>query len=163
MIRRAHIKDAEAIAAIYNMAVAVGFCTADTEPQSTEERRQQMEAHSDPVHSYFVFESDGIIAGWASLSPHRPGRKALRFTKEISFYIHPEYQSRGIGSQLLKHTIHFAEKSGIKTLFALLLESNTKSIGLLRKFGFEKWGHLPGVADFEGTEVGQLIFGRRIQ
>ncbi len=163
MIRRANREDAEAIAAIYNMSVAAGFCTADTEPQTTAGRRKQMEAHPGPVHCYFVFEWDGKIAGWASLAPHRPGRKALRFTKEVSFYIHPEYQSRGIGSQLLKHIIHFARESGIKTLFALLLESNTKSIGLLRKFGFEKWGHLPGVADFEGTEVGQFIFGRRVK
>ncbi len=162
MIRKANENDAEAIAAIYNMAVAAGFCTADTEPQTTEERRKQMKAHPGPSHCYFVFEVDGKIAGWASLSPHRPGRKALRFTKEVSFYIHPDYQSRGIGTQLLTHIIHFAIDSEIRTLFALLLESNTKSIGLLRKFGFEKWGHLPTVADFNGEEIGQYIFGKRV-
>jgi phosphinothricin acetyltransferase len=162
MIRKANENDAEAIAAIYNMAVAAGFCTADTEPQTTEERRQQMKAHPGPSHCYFVFEVDGKIAGWTSLSPHRPGRKALRFTKEVSFYIHPDYQSRGIGTALLAYAIEFAQQQGIKSLYALLLESNKKSLGLLRKFGFKKWGHLPDVADFNGTEVGQFIFGRRI-
>lgn len=162
MIRKANTNDAEAITAIYNIAVAEGFCTADTEPQSVASRINQMEAFPDPAHAYFVYEIGSEVRGWVSIAPHRPGRKALRYTKEVSFYIHPEFQSRGIGSSLLSHAIDFARQEGIRTLYALLLESNKRSIGLLRKFGFKKWGHLPDVADFDGVEVGQFFFGKRI-
>jgi L-amino acid N-acyltransferase YncA len=41
----------------------------------------------------------------------------------------------------------------IKHLFAIVLEDNQASIRLLEKMGFEKWGYLPRVADFDGKEV----------
>jgi len=50
----------------------------------------------------------------------------------------------------------------IKTLFAILLDSNQGSAKLLKKFGFEKWGHLPRVAEFDGVEVGHFYFGLRM-
>ena len=54
---------------------------------------------------------------------------------------------------------HFRQ---IKTLFAIILEHNTPSIGLVRKFKFEKWEYLPRVAGFDGKEYGHLYFGRRV-
>ena len=50
----------------------------------------------------------------------------------------------------------------IKNLFAILIDSNQSSIRLLEKYGFEKWGHMPRVAEFDGIEVGQLYYGLRI-
>ncbi len=50
----------------------------------------------------------------------------------------------------------------IKTLFAILLEDNCASISLLEKFGFEAWGFMPKVADFDGREVGHLYYGLRL-
>jgi phosphinothricin acetyltransferase len=49
-----------------------------------------------------------------------------------------------------------------KTLFAILLDYNRASIALLEKFGFEQWAYMPGVADFNGHEVGHIYYGRRI-
>ncbi len=48
-------------------------------------------------------------------------------------------------------------------LFAILLDVNTSSVGILEKFGFEQWGHLPGVADFDGALCGHLYYGRRVE
>ena len=39
---------------------------------------------------------------------------------------------------------------------------NWDSIGLLKKFGFEQWGHMPNVADFDGAECGHVYLGKRI-
>jgi phosphinothricin acetyltransferase len=51
----------------------------------------------------------------------------------------------------------------IKNLFAILIDSNQDSIRLLEKYDFEKWGHMPRVAEFDGIEVGHLYYGLRIE
>jgi len=42
----------------------------------------------------------------------------------------------------------------IKTLFAVVVESNMNSIRLLEKYGFEKWGYMPRIVEFDGIEYG---------
>jgi L-amino acid N-acyltransferase YncA len=44
---------------------------------------------------------------------------------------------------------------------AIVLEGKA-SLKLLRKRGFEQWGYLPRVADFDGKEVGHLYYGRHV-
>jgi phosphinothricin acetyltransferase len=51
---------------------------------------------------------------------------------------------------------------GIKTLFAIILDDNEASVKLIEKCGYEKWGHLPGVAVFDGVEAGHLYYGKRV-
>ena len=36
------------------------------------------------------------------------------------------------------------------------------NIALLRKFGFQQWPHLPGVAGFDDRQVGHLYYGLRV-
>jgi phosphinothricin acetyltransferase len=43
-----------------------------------------------------------------------------------------------------------------------VLEGNQASLNLLEKMGFEQWGYLPRVADFDGREVGHLYYGRHM-
>jgi hypothetical protein len=39
----------------------------------------------------------------------------------------------------------------------ILLDVNKASILLLEKFGFERWGHFPGIVEFADKTSGQLI------
>lgn len=162
-IRIAEPKDLEVIVRIYNQAVTAGQRTADTEPVSVESRRKWFESHDPAKYPIIVAESEGDILGWASVSAYRPGRKALRYTAEISYYIDFDYHYKGIGSLLLLKVIEMCPLLHIKTLFAILIDSNLGSINLLRKFNFEEWGHMPAVADFDGIEVGHLYYGLRIK
>jgi phosphinothricin acetyltransferase len=50
----------------------------------------------------------------------------------------------------------------IKTLFAILIDTNQASIRLMEKYGFEKWGYMPRVAEFDGVEAGHFYYGLRI-
>ncbi len=94
---------------------------------------------------------------------YRPGRLALRYTAEISYYVHDSHRRQGVASALLSHALDRCGELGIKSLFALLLEVNTASVALLEKFGFERWGLMPGVAEVDGEECGHLIYGRRVR
>lgn len=162
-IRIATNQDWPSIAAIYNQAVDEDFCTADTDPITVEDRLDWFSQHSPNAYPIFVADQDGCVSGWCSLSPYRPGRKALRTVSEISYYVGTQYKNMGIGSGLIEHAIGEAPKLGFKNLFAILLDRNDVSVRLLEKHGFKKWGHLPDIADFNGTICGQFIYGRKVE
>ena len=107
-------------------------------------------------------EIEGNVVGWNSISAYREKRLAFRFCAETSYYIDKDYHRQGIAKQLLKHVIKQCEPLEIKTLIAYILERNTASIGLMERFGFERWAKLPNIANFDGNEVAHTIYGKRI-
>jgi phosphinothricin acetyltransferase len=127
-----------------------------------EYRLNWYEEHLSGNHPVFVAEEGGVVVGWISLSEYRKGRRALRYTSEVSFYIRKDRQGQRIGSEMLEFMIHEAQQIRIKTLIAILLGPNTASIRLLEKFGFRKWGDMPNVAEFDGVECNHLFYGLRI-
>jgi phosphinothricin acetyltransferase len=161
-IRKVSRADLEAVNEIYNQAVRSRYQTAETEETSLACRRRWYEEHQSAHYPVFVAAERGEVLGWVSLGEYRKGRRALRFTAEVSFYLRKDRQGQGIGSQLLEYAIEQARGIGIKTLIAILLEPNTPSIRLLEKFKFRKWGDMPNVADFEGTECNHQYYGLRI-
>ena len=161
-IRVAVADDVCAITEIYNQAVVMRCATADITPVSTESRLVWLQEHPSNQYPVFVALNMRSIVGWCSLSPYRPGRMALRYTAEISYYVHESCRGMGVGSRLIAHTLNECPKLGLKNIFAILLDINRDSTQILEKFGFEKWGHMPNVADFDGQECGQLYYGRRI-
>jgi L-amino acid N-acyltransferase YncA len=162
VIRLARATDLPAIVAVYNEAIATGQSTADTQPVSVEDRRVWFEEHHPDAHPIFVADVDGLVVGWCSLSAYRPGRQALRFTAEVSYYVAQAHQRRGIGTALLNQAIAACPRLRIKRVFAILLESNAASRELLRSLRFDQWGFLPKVADFDGRETGHVYFGRQV-
>ncbi|MBX2840512.1 MAG: GNAT family N-acetyltransferase [Flammeovirgaceae bacterium] len=161
-IRLANIKDVNAINLIYNQAVVVKHQTADLSPIPLAETEKWFASHSPEKYPVFVAEMNDEVVGWISISPHRAGREALKFTSEVSYYIHHAHQKKGIGSALMNYVLQHATNFEAKNLFAILLETNIGSIRLLEKFGFEKWGYLPRVAEIDGLEIGQFYYGKRV-
>lgn len=163
IIRSSTSKDYFEIVKIYNHAVDEKFATADTEYVTLESRKIWFAQHSPETYPIYVAEENDEIIGWCSLSPHRPGRKALRTVAEISYYIHKDHRRKGVANSLINHTIESAKILGFKNLIAILLDLNKSSVYILTKFEFEKWGHLPGIADIDGVVCGQYIFGRKLK
>ncbi|MBN2029308.1 N-acetyltransferase [bacterium] len=161
-IRIAKPDDLTVIVDIYNQAIAAGQKTADITPVTVEDRKKWFVEHLPDKYPIYVAEKENTIVGYLTISPYRPGRQALRHTAEVSYYIHSAYQRQGIASRLLEYAIGMCHSLQIKTLFAILIDTNTASIRLMEKFGFERWGHMPRVADFDRIEVGHLYYGLRI-
>jgi phosphinothricin acetyltransferase len=161
-IRYAQPPDLAALTEIYNQAIFAGQKTADLIPVTVEQRRQWLVDHPPQKYPVLIAEKDKRVIGYLSISPYRAGRQALRFTAEVSYYVHFEFQRQGVATKLLEFALDLCPKLQIKTLFAILLDTNHASIKLLQKFGFQQWGHLPKVADFNGTEIGHLYYGRRL-
>ena len=160
-IRLATQDDIPAIVAIYNQAILRGGCTADTDPIDPIQWQHWLDIHPADKYPVWVAVDSHAVVGWVSISAWRPGRKALVGVAEVSYYVHNDFQGRGIGQQLLLHAIRHMETLQLHTILAILLGVNSRSITLLEKHGFTRWGTLPGVARFTNSSSDQVIYGLR--
>jgi phosphinothricin acetyltransferase len=162
MIRDATEADLEAIVAIYNAAIPGRLATADTEPVSVESRRAWLRDRDFSRRPVWVAEgSDGALDGWLSFGAFY-GRPAYAATAEISIYVAPGAQRRGLATQFMDHALARAGGLGIRTFLGFVFAHNERSVALCRRFGFETWGQLPRVAVLDGVERDLLILGKRL-
>jgi L-amino acid N-acyltransferase YncA len=162
-IRFAVSADLPRIVEIYNQAISSRQVTGDIIPFTVDQRRQWFDRHDPDQCPIYVCEKEGgHIAGFLSLSPYRD-RPAMRRTAEVSYYVDYSCHHQGIGSMLMETALKDCARLGKHVLVAFILEWNEPSIKLLEKFGFEKWGYLPEVAEFSGQLCGHLLYGRKVK
>lgn len=140
IIRPATPADAAALSAIYNHSVLHSTATYQEVPESVDDRRVWIEAHG-PNHPVLVAEVDGMVAGWASLSPFH-SRTAFRHTVESSVYIAGPHQRRGLARALMHQLIDRAGPAGHHVILAIISADQTPSILLHQSLGFRIAGHL---------------------
>jgi phosphinothricin acetyltransferase len=104
---------------------------------------------------------DEVVAGWLSFQSFY-GRPAYHATAEISVYVSPALQRKGIGRELLARAVERARRLGLKTLLGFIFGHNEASLHLFESLGFQHWGVLPRVAELDGVERDLIILGRRI-
>lgn len=135
-IRPASRDDLGRILDIYNHAVLHSTATSDRHPNTLEKRTawfDQLRALDLPI---LVAEAEEGVAGWASLNPYSP-KDGYRFTADVSVYVAPEAQGKGIGTKLLAALVDAAQSRQLHSLVASIDASNAASIGLHEKFGFQ--------------------------
>ena len=160
-IRDANMSDLTAIIDIYNTTIASRMVTADLEPISVEKRIPWFNEHSPDFRPLWVIEHQGAMCAWVSFQSFY-GRPAYNATAEISIYIDPNYRGRKLGKYLIQKAIDACPSLQIKTLLGFIFGHNAPSIKLFTSFGFEKWAHLPNIAELDGVERDLLILGKRI-
>jgi len=160
-IRHAIAADLPAIVEIYNASIPARLATADTEPVSVEQRREWFAGFSPGGRPIWVYDVGGV-AGWLSLRSFY-GRPAYHATVEVAVYVSPAFRRSGIARQLLEHALREAPALGIRTLLAFVFAHNAPSVALFERYGFERWGQLPRVAQLDGIERDLLILGLRLR
>lgn len=159
--RFAALEDLPIIVDIYNSTIPSRMVTADTEPVTVEDRLEWFHEHNPEKRPLWVVEYDGEICGWVSLQSFY-GRPAYHATAEISIYLHEKCRGKGIGKQVLSKVMEECPKLGIDTLLGFIFGHNEPSLRLFYNSGFEKWGHLPEVAELDGIKRDLLILGKKI-
>jgi len=159
MIRDAKLDDVEAITAIYNEAIREGGFSGYLEPLSTDNRRAWLLAHQRP-YAVLLKTVDGTVAGYVALSQYRGGRGAFQETCEISYYFASRHRGFGFGKESIEHAIEQARIAGFRTMVAMILASNERSINLLLGFGFAISGRIPNGAKVDGSYVDHLYLSR---
>src|SRR6202007_3111609 len=93
--RPAELRDAEAIATIYNQGIEDRVATFETEPRKAADiaKRLGSRAHTPAA---VVVERRGKVEGFAWTSEYRP-RACYRGVAEVSVYIERDSRGQGIG------------------------------------------------------------------
>ena len=159
IVRLAKHEDLNDIVEIYNQAIMAGKRTADITTFTVKDRLEWFESHDSEKYPLFVAIKNEKVVGYLTLGPYRPGRAALQHTAEVSFYVHFSHHKQGVASEMLRHGISICNSLGIKTLLAILIEENEGSIRLLKKHGFQEWGRLPEIVEFDRMKYDHLYYG----
>jgi phosphinothricin acetyltransferase len=161
-VRDAKESDLPAIVAIYNASIPGRTATADLEPVSVESRLEWFAKHDPDRRPLWVLEEGGEVVAWIGLSSFYGGRPAYDATAEVSMYVDPRYQHKGVGRQLLGRMIEACPRLGVTTLLGMYFDHNEASRRLCRALGFEEMGHLSRIANLDGVSRGLVITGLRI-
>src|SRR6478736_10030780 len=102
-----------AVKEIYEQGIATGNATFQTEAPSWEEWSN---AHL-PICRLVAFDENEKVIGWAALTPVS-GRCVYAGVAEVSVYIHPNHQGKGVGKRLLEELIEQSENNNLWTVQA---------------------------------------------
>lgn len=154
-IRGMRGEDWPAVRTIYAEGIATGNATMETEPPTWEAWNG---AHL--PHSRLVAEEDGMVAGWAALSPVSE-RCAYTGVAEVSVYVGEAARGRGVGRALLAALVAASEQNGIWTLQAGIFPENAGSVRIHELGGFRQVGRREKLGKLKGRWRDVLLLERR--
>ena len=157
----ASLENLDEIVAIYNSTISSRMVTADLEPVSITSRISWFYEHKPGKRPLWIVKNKKVIIGWVSFQNFY-GRPAYDATAEISIYLHGDYRGKGLGTEILNHSIIECGNLGIKTLLGYIFAHNEASLRLFHKAGFVEWAHLPNIALMDGLERSLKILGKRV-
>jgi phosphinothricin acetyltransferase len=154
-------QDLESIVSTYNSTIASRLVTADLEPVSIESKQDWFNAHTPNKRPLWIVLVNNKYAGWMSFNSFY-GRPAYDGTVEVSIYLEESARGNGLGKACLQKAFDVCAQLNIKTLLGFIFDHNEPSLQLFYKMGFEKWAHLPKIANMIDAERGLIILGKRV-
>jgi L-amino acid N-acyltransferase YncA len=135
-------KDEEELYEIFREVVDSGS-QFPYECSSIEEfRRQFFIPQTQQGHIYVCHALDGKVIGGFYLKANFSGRS--NHIANAAYMIRHPHQGKGIGSLLVKASLHFAKNLGFQAMqFNMVLSQNTIAVRLYEKLGFNIIGTLP--------------------
>lgn len=151
--------DEAALHKIFKEIVDCG-CQFTNENGSLEEFRNQFFNPNSKV--YVCHTLDGTVIGGFYIKPNFGGRS--RHVANAAYMIDAGYRGKGIGSQLVKVSLHFARELGYTSMqFNMVFSSNTQAIKLYQKFGFSIIGTIPeAIRNQDGSYQDGYIMHRKL-
>lgn len=140
-LRAAVESDVPAMLAVYAPYVRETTISFEYEAPSLEEftRRFRSVTGSYP---WICCEIGGRLAGYAYAGP-RFSRAAYQWDADLSIYLSPEFQGRGVGKHLCAAVCALLQMQGYHTLYAVITAENTRSLAFHSAMGFVEIGRFP--------------------
>ncbi|WP_235915035.1 GNAT family N-acetyltransferase [Flagellimonas ochracea] len=149
------ITDWEQVSQIYEEGIATGFATFETAAPTFEVWDS---AHV--ASCRLVAEENGIILGWAALSPVS-SRCVYGGVGEVSIYVGARSRGKGVGNALMERLISESEAAGFWTIQSGIFPENEGSIKLHETMGFRYIGKREHVGKIHGVWKDNLLFEKR--
>lgn len=142
---------------IYEAGIATGNATFQTEAPSWEDWDK---AHVEDPRLIAI--DNNKILGWAALTPVS-SRCVYAGVGEVSVYVDPGVQGKGIGKLLLGELIRHSEQKGFWTLQAGIFPENKASIKIHEDLGFRIIGRRERIGKMNGVWRDTVLLERRSQ
>lgn len=154
-VRQMTSDDWAKVSHIYAEGITTGFATFE---QDVPDYDQWDQAHIRSCR--LVAEEEGIIHGWAALSPVS-SRCVYGGVAEVSVYVGTKSRGKGVGKLLLEELISQSENAGFWTIQSGIFPENEASISLHKKVGFRYIGKRERVGKLHGVWKDNLLFEKR--
>ncbi len=148
-----HERHAPAILAIFNEAIVNSTALYDYQPRPLESMKAWFDTKQqgnfpvigleDSQGQLLAFGSDGTFRAWP----------AYKYTAEHSVYVHRDHRGRGLGLEVMRALIESARQRDLHALVGGIDATNTASIALHQRLGFQHVGTLPQV----GFKLGRWL------
>jgi len=136
--RSAELRDAVAIAEIYNQGIDERVATFETEHRTADSVQGLLGARAGRYPAVVV-EDERRVLGFAWSSEYRP-REAYAGVAEFSVYVARDARGRGVGRLSLEALIREAERRGFWKLVSRIFPENVASRRLCAALGFREVG-----------------------
>ena len=140
-IRTVQLSDAEAILKVYAPFITDTCISFEYVEPSVEEFAQRIASISEE-YPYIVLEEDGEIVGYA-YSHRYLERVAYSWDVEVTIYLAPKVQGKGLGVILYDALEKLMALQNIKNLYSCITGDNVHSIEMHRFMGYELIGTFP--------------------
>lgn len=84
------------------------------------------------------------VLGYAYATAHR-SRGAYRWNQEVTVYVHPNHQKKGIARALYEKLLELLRYLGYTKALAIITLPNEASLGFHRNLGFQHLGDMPNI------------------
>lgn len=155
-IRSLTSEDYLIISKIYELGIQSGNATFETKAPAWAEWDQSHLA----TCRFIAIDELGNGLGWAALTPVS-GRCVYSGVAEVSVYVHPDSQGKGIGKMLLNELIEASEKQNIWTLQAGIFPENTASLKIHEQCGFRQIGYHEKIGKMKNVWRDTCLLERR--
>jgi len=164
-IRAAELRDAEAIAAIYNEGIQGRGATFETAERSPDEVRRWFDLRS-RIHRPFLVAERTVngtveVVGWVRASEYRP-RACYDGVAEFSVYVAASARGQRVGDALMSRFVEACAASGIWKILSRIFPENTASRALCARHGFREVGTYERHAMLDGVWRDVVIVERLI-
>jgi phosphinothricin acetyltransferase len=156
--RPAELRDAPAIAEIYNQGIEDRMATFETEPRTAEAVENLLGARGGRYPAVVV-EDGGHVLGFAWTSEYRP-RAAYAGVAEVSIYVGRAARGQGVGRLALGALMMEAEERGFWKLVSRIFPENLASRRLCATVGFREVGVYRRHGQLEGRWMDCVIVER---
>ena len=155
--------DLPAIAKIYGHFVENTAITFDLEAPTENMMGEKVASLLSAGYPFLIARDDnGAVYGFAYASAYRP-KKAYQHSAEVTIYLDPRAQGRGIGNALMDKLLESLETDQkFHLAIAVIADDAKASIGLHKKHGFKEIGYLAEVGKKFGKWHGTTLLSRSV-